>query len=123
MAKGLENLKVYKLAYSFKNDVYEIAAKFPKEEKYRLTDQIKRSASSITANIAESYGKFNYKEKIHSLYIARAEALETKNHLIDALDKKLLNQIDYQRISNLYTNLAKTTNGYIRFLKSKIAPN
>ncbi len=119
MATGLENLNVYKISILLKREIYKLVNKLPKEEKYRLTNQIQRSASSIAANIAEAYGKFNYKEKIHSLYIARGEALETKNHLTDTLDKRLVNKLEFQKLEDLCINVIKTINGYIRYLKNK----
>lgn len=51
------NLKVYKKAYSISLDVYKTSRNFPKEERFAITDQLRRSSSSICANIAEGYGR------------------------------------------------------------------
>ena len=71
MTTGLENLKVYKMVVRLEIFVYRICnEKFPKEEKYRSIDQLKRSSSSVPNNIAESYGKYSFGAKINHLYIA-----------------------------------------------------
>ena len=54
-----------------KNELKEIADKFPPEEKYRLTDQLIRSSRSINANIAEGHGRFTYKDQLHFCIQAR----------------------------------------------------
>jgi four helix bundle protein len=67
----LDTLDVYLLAKEFRKEVVKIVNSFPKEEKYLLTAQIKDSARSITANIAEGYGRYYYQEAIQFCRIAR----------------------------------------------------
>jgi len=55
--KGYRDLKVYKLAYKLAMEIFEITKSFPKEEKYSLVDQIRRSSRSVPANIAEAWKK------------------------------------------------------------------
>lgn len=55
-----QNLKVYQLAYDLAMKIFEISKKFPKEERYSLTDQIRRSSRSVCANIGEGYRKRKY---------------------------------------------------------------
>ena len=55
--KGYRDLKVYKLAYKLAMEIFEITKSFPKEEKYSLTDQIRRSSRGVPANIAEGWKK------------------------------------------------------------------
>lgn len=55
-----KELIVYKKSFSLAMEVYEISKSFPKEEKYSLTDQIRRSSRSVCANIAEAYRKRTY---------------------------------------------------------------
>lgn len=65
MEKGFEfeNLKVYKLAISFNNKVYEVTRSYPKSEMYGLISQFRRCTSSIALNIAEGYGRYHKKLK------------------------------------------------------------
>lgn len=58
--KGHRDLKVYQLAYKLAMDIFNASKSFPKEEKYSLTDQIRRSSRSIAANIAEGFRKRQY---------------------------------------------------------------
>ena len=64
---SFENLRVYVTARELVRNIYLLQNTFPKEERYALGDQIRRAASSITANIAEGSGRNSPKEKIHLL--------------------------------------------------------
>ncbi len=66
--------------------IYEITKKFPKEELFGLISQIRRATSSITANIAEGYGRFHSKDRIRFYLQARGSSAELQNHLILAYD-------------------------------------
>lgn len=77
-SKGFKSLIVYKLAYELAMEVFEITKSFPKEEKYSLTDQMRRSSRAVCANIAEGYRKRQYPKHFSSkLSDADAEASET----------------------------------------------
>ena len=67
---SFENLRVYKAARQLVRDVYLLQNQFPKEERYALGDQVRRAATSITANLAEGSGRQSPKEKIHFIEIA-----------------------------------------------------
>jgi four helix bundle protein len=60
MSRGFKDLTVYKKAFSLAMDIFEISKSFPKEEKYSLTDQIRRSSRSVCTGIAEAYRKRDY---------------------------------------------------------------
>lgn len=77
--KGHRDLKVYQLAYKLAMDIFNLSKSFPKEEKYSLTDQIRRSSRSVTANIAEGFRKRQYpKMFVSKLADADGEATETQ---------------------------------------------
>lgn len=117
MATGLENLKIYQLSVMLEMKVHELTERFPLEEKYRSVDQLRRSSSSVTNNIAESYGKRSLKEQVHILNdVVKGEAQETKSGLLMTLKKGY--HADDQ-IAEQYTGLLKAVSGYIRFLKTK----
>jgi len=78
--------------------IYKITKKFPKEEIFGLTSQIRRAASSITANVAEGYGRFHSKDRIRFYLQSRGFSTEVQNHLILARD---LNYITEDEFSSL----------------------
>lgn len=89
---------------------------FPADERYRSVDQLKRSSSSVTNNIAEAYHKRSAKEKIRILNdIVKGEAEETKRNLAMCLRKEFHSDA---LIVETYTDLLKAVSGYIRFIKT-----
>ena len=76
--QGHRDLKVYKLAYELAMEIFHESKAFPKEERYSLTDQIRRSSRSVAANIAEAFRKRRYPNMfISKLADADSEATET----------------------------------------------
>ena len=120
MATGLENLKIYQMAKEHEKTIYQLTAVFPKEEKYRRVDQMRRSSASVCDNIAESYGKYSFKEKIHKLYIARGEAEENRRQIERSANVELIEEKTAQTLVQSVTELMKAINGYIRFMKGKL---
>ena len=79
------DLPVYKLCRAFRKKVAEIVRKsFPKSEDYHLKSQVLDSARSVTANIAEGFGRFHYQENIQFCRQARGSLTETLEHMITA---------------------------------------
>ena len=99
--------------------VHNITKEFPKDEKFRSVDQLKRSSSLTTNNIAEGYNRYSFKEKIRTLVIAKGEAEETKRNILKSAKKGFLDTKQAEGISNQYTELLKGISGYIRFLKDQ----
>ena len=99
---NLKELKVWHRAVELSTDVYKVTSEFPREEKYGLTSQIRRSAVSIPSNIAEGAGRNTKKEFIHFLGIASGSSFELQTQLIvsrklDLVDARvdvLLDEID-----------------------------
>lgn len=119
---GFRELEAWKESRIFKQGIIQICKQFPGEEKFNLTDQIKRSSRSITANIAEGYGRFNFQETIHFIRQARGSLNETLDHLITALDENYIDKANFEKFEKQYELVLKLINGYIHFLqKSKIA--
>lgn len=79
MMRGYRDLKVYQLAYKLAMDVFNESKPFPKEERYSLTDQIRRSSRSIAANIAEGFRKRRYPNMfVSKMADADSETAETQ---------------------------------------------
>jgi len=77
--------------------ISKLAEGFPEHEKFSLTAQIKRSSRSITANIAEGYGRFHYKETIQFFRQSRGSLFETLDHLTTAIDEGYINEEEFAR--------------------------
>jgi four helix bundle protein len=115
----LDTLEVYIAAKAFRKEVVKAANTFPKEEKFLLIAQIKDSARSITANIAEGYGRYHYQEAIQFCRISRGSLLETYDHLSSALDEDYITEVIFQEFKTKQEHLLKMLNGYIAYLKRR----
>src|SRR4051812_40279048 len=94
--QNYKDLKVWEKAHEFTVSVYEITKSFPKEELYSLTNQIRRAAASIPANIAEGCGKNSQLDLAKFLNIAMGSANETEYYLILSKDLKYLNVENFE---------------------------
>jgi four helix bundle protein len=112
--KGYKDLIVYQKAIKLSMIIHKITQSYPVEEKYSLTDQIRRSSRSIGANIAESWPKRIYpKSFVAKLIDAQAEASET-NHWIDvSLTHSYINKAHHAQISNIIEEILKMLDSMI----------
>ena len=95
-----KDLQVYKLAFQAAVEIYHVSKSFPPEERYSLTDQIRRSSRSVCANTAEAFRKRRYQKSfIVKLSDAEAEAAETQVWLDFSLE---FNYIDKEKHALLY---------------------
>ena len=95
MLKNYKELKVWQKSYELCLEIYRITAKFPKEERYGLTSQIRRSVVSIPSNIAEGYGRKTTPEYIRFLYIAYGSNCELETQIL------LSGDLDYIKTGKL----------------------
>ena len=116
--KGFEDLKVWEKSHEFVLEVYKITRQFPGEEKFGLTSQIRRSAVSVAANIAEGSKRQHLNEYIQMRYIAQGSLSETKCYLLLARDLKYLSEIEYQELFGQSQEIAKMLSGLINSLKN-----
>ena len=114
--RSFEDLKVWQLGREIRIEIFELVKRFPKEETYRLSDQMIRSSRSVTDQIAEGYGRYHYQENIQYSRQARGSAYELKNQLITALDCKYINDVEFQDFSKKTVRCIKMINGYINYL-------
>ena len=117
MPHDFTTLEAWKLSHKLMIDVYEFIKTLPPEEKYIRIDQIKRSVSSIPANIAEGNGRYYYLENISFCRNARGSLDETKNHLLACHDLHQGNSVQCKQLLDDFDTIRKILNGYIRYLK------
>jgi four helix bundle protein len=113
------DLEVWKQSRKVRNWVRDIVRTFPKEEAYRLTDQLIRAARSIGNNIAEGHGRFHYQDNIRFCVMARGSLSETLNHMIIALNENIISKDVLIEFRTEYDICLKLINGYILYLKKQ----
>ena len=116
--KSFEDLPVWQDARKFTNKIYNLTNKFPKEELYGLTSQIRRATVSIMANIAEGFDRRSDKELTNFLSIARASSSEVQNDLYIAIDLNYISQVEFNQLYQEAKKIAKQINGLMNYLKN-----
>ena len=105
---SFRDLQVYTLARQLSQEIFEMTKKFPKDETYSLTDQIRRSSRSVGAQIAEAWGKRKYeKHFISKLTDADGEQQETQHWLETALDCGYISKDIASQLLDQYATLGK----------------
>jgi four helix bundle protein len=117
-------LPVYKKCRAFRKVVFALVKDtFPKQEQYLLTAQTLDSIRSVTANIAEGFGRFHYQENIQFCRQSRGSLAETLEHFITAFDCGYIDHAALKKIHVYYKVCLKELNSYIKYLKAaKIKP-
>ena len=112
--KGFRDLKVYQMAYGCAMEIFRFSKSFPKEERYSLTDQIRRSSRSVTTNIAEAYRKRRYpKHFVVKVSDADGEASETQVWLDYARDCGYLEASERDELVAAYEEIGRMLGGMI----------
>ena len=123
MSRSYRQLYVWQRAKKLAGDVYRETASFPRTEIYGLTSQIRRSAVSIPANIAEGQGRLTRGEFRQFLGHARGSLLELETHLSIASDLGFLTARNYEVIDRNCYELLGLLNRLLSSLESKSNPN
>lgn len=117
---SFEGLEVYQTARNLVKEVYLLQSKFPKTEIFALGDQVRRSASSVTSNIAEGSGRSSNKEKVHFIEIAYGSLMEAFSQLQIAQDLGYITEADIDSIRPLFISVAKMLSGLNGYFKKTI---
>lgn len=110
-------LEVWKKSRELVNEIYNISKKFPNEEIYGITNQIRRCAVSIPSNIAEGIGRQHKKDSIQYFYIARSSLYELETQLYLCSDQKYIINSELMSFLELITECKKLLNGFIKYYK------
>jgi four helix bundle protein len=115
--RSFEDLECWKAAREIRIFVAEqIIPKFPTEEKFALTSQLKRSSRSVDDNISEGYGRFHYQENIQFCRTARGSLCESFNQVITARDENYIEEDLLQQFRERFERTKAILNGYINYL-------
>ncbi len=118
--QSFETLKVWQKSHQLMLDVHRKLLPFlPKEEKYGLADQVRRSSKSVGANIAEGAGRFYFMDNVRFCYMARGSLDETLNHLLVSKDLGFCENELYENLREQIEEIRRLLNGYIAWLKTK----
>lgn len=119
--KPHKKLNVWKKAIDLVLMIYNVSQEFPEEEKFSLTSQIRRSAISISANIAEGAARHTKKEFVNFLHIAQASLSELDTHLEISKRLNYISDKDYNEINLIMSEIDKIISGLIKYQwKNKI---
>ncbi|MCD4679176.1 MAG: four helix bundle protein [Bacteroidales bacterium] len=119
MKSTFETLEVWIKTREIRNRISKLEKTFPSEEKYRLTDQMIRASRSVTANIAEGYGRYHYQENIQFCRQARGSLYELIDHLYVALDESYIDNNLFTEILFDINEAVRLLNGYIKYLRNR----
>jgi len=111
--KNFEDLDCWKACRDVRQFIAEIIKKYPKDEKYRLVDNMLRASRSTTHNIAEGFGRFHFQENIQFCRHSRGSLHELKDQLICSLDEGLINTEKYKKGIERIKKATALVNGYI----------
>ena len=118
--QSFEKLATWQKAHQLMLDIHKkLIPLLPKEEKYDLADQSKRSSKSVPANIAEGSGRYYYMDNVRFCYNARGSLDETLSHLIAARDLEYCPVSLYQDLRSQIEEIRRCLNGYIAWLKAQ----
>lgn len=113
-----EDMTVWQESQELAVLIYSITKKFPKEELYSITSQLRRAASSVSANIAEGFGRDSNKDKAHFYHIARGSLLETKNFIYLSAKLGYMSQEDVTRCIDSADSINNQITAILKYFKN-----
>lgn len=118
MVDGFEKSIAWRKAQNLAVLVYRFTKKFPTEEKFGITNQLRRASSSVSANIAEGFGRRALNDKKHFYTMAYGSLLETKNFVYLAEKLSYLEASEVEELLDLVVDCQKLINGLVRSLNN-----
>jgi four helix bundle protein len=116
---GFEKLWVWQKAHLLMVEVHEICKKLPYHERFKIKDQLERSSTSVTDNMAEGHTSYYYQDKIKAFNVARKEAGESQNHIRTLQAKEYITKDRADDIVIRYEEVIRGINGYINWVREK----
>lgn len=116
--KNFTDLIVWQRGHSLVLNIYRITTNFPKEEKFGLTDQLRRASVSFTSNISEGFGRDKMNDKSHFYTMALGSLYEIQNQLYISKDLKYINVKEFDVLLNECTEISKMSSSLIKKVRS-----
>jgi four helix bundle protein len=117
--RDFTDLTTWKMARILRTSAYRLCRGFPKQETFELSSQMRRAVVSITANLAEGFGRFSYQENIQFCRQSRGSTYELRDHLTTALDAGYITPEEYKEHDLQALSVIKLINGYIRATRQR----
>ena len=117
----LNDISAYKIAFKLSNYVWNIVIKWDTFARITLGEQFVKAVDSISANIAEGFGRYHKKDKIHHYRISHGSVIESLDWSEKAMKRKLLTQEEYEFILEELKRLPKEINSLIQFTNQKLS--
>jgi four helix bundle protein len=112
-------MPVWVEAMNMAESIFRITSTLPKNEDYGLTSQLRRSALSVSGNIAEAFGRYHLNDKVNFYYYSRGSIAETMSHLEYGIRVGYFNSSDIQPLQANLSNLNESINMLIKSLKDR----
>ncbi|MFQ5817333.1 MAG: four helix bundle protein [Terriglobia bacterium] len=119
--KSFRDLEAWKACRKVRQSIFALAQKLPTQEKYRLADQLIRASRSATANLAEGYGRYHYRETIQFCRQARGSLYELRDHPTTARDCQYITEKSFAEQEKQALDAMRLVNGFVRYLRGRRA--
>jgi four helix bundle protein len=114
------DLTVWQKAHELTLATYKLTETFPRSEQFGIVSQLRRSAASVSANIAEGFGRRTTKELLRCLQISRGELEETRYFMILSRDLKHISPAEFESMNNRCDSVGQLINALGRSLKNRL---
>lgn len=112
--RNFKDLQVWQVARELRTELYRLASSLPGFEKFGLASQIRRAASSVTAKIAEGFGRFGYQENAQMCRQARGSLYELRDDPTTCVDPGYISAVEGEKLDALAARVGQILNGYLR---------
>jgi four helix bundle protein len=117
--KSFEELECWQQCRKVRQYISKLVKSYPKDERYRIVDDMIRASRSTTHNIAEGFGRFHYQENIQFCRVSRGSLYELKDQLICSLDDGFIGSKELEGGMQLIDKAIALVNGYINYLSKR----
>jgi len=119
MDKDFKELRIWQAGRELRNELFDWCKRLPADERYRLADQVIRASRSVTANIAEGYGRYHYKETLQYGRQSRGSLYELLDHIDVAVSCGYIDKSTAKYLDDKIHGTIKGLNAYLKYIKNQ----